>query len=158
PSEATCGDDENGVPRVTPRYYAGAPVAGTLLRRAMSRRRFLVYARRDTTTNRAPMAAVLKSLLAVAVVGPSLMAGAQTASTTYRVGWLSHGNAPSQADASVGEFRLALKELGYVEGRNIVIESRYAGDTVDRLNQLAGELVALKADVIVTSGEAAALA
>ena len=49
-------------------------------------------------------------------------------------------------------FRQGLRELGYVEGKNIVIEWRYAEGKVDRLSALAAELVRLKVDVIVTAG------
>ena len=51
-------------------------------------------------------------------------------------------------------FRQGLRELGYVEGKNIVIESRYADGKLDRLPALAAELVRLKVDVIVTGGRA----
>jgi putative ABC transport system substrate-binding protein len=71
-----------------------------------------------------------------------------------RIGWLgdSAGTAPHQA------FLRGLHELGYVEGRNIVIEYRYAEGRLERLPALAAELVALKVDVIVGSGVSAALA
>ena len=49
-------------------------------------------------------------------------------------------------------FRQGLRELGYVEGKNIGIEWRYAEGNFDRLPALAAELVRLKVDVIVTSG------
>ena len=49
-------------------------------------------------------------------------------------------------------FRQGLRELGYVEGKNIVIEYRYAEGKLDRLPALAAELVRLKVDVIVTAG------
>jgi ABC-type uncharacterized transport system substrate-binding protein len=51
-------------------------------------------------------------------------------------------------------FREGLRDLGYAEGRNIVIESRSADGKVDRLNELAADLVRLKVDVIVTRGPA----
>ena len=49
-------------------------------------------------------------------------------------------------------FRQGLRELGYVEGKNIVIECRYAEGKPDRLPALAAELVRLKVDIIVTGG------
>jgi putative ABC transport system substrate-binding protein len=52
-------------------------------------------------------------------------------------------------------FRQGLRELGYVEGKNIVMEYRYAEGKLDRLPALATELVRLKVDVIVTAGPAA---
>lgn len=57
--------------------------------------------------------------------------------------------------ARVEAFRLGLRELGYVEGENIVIEYRYADGQVDRLRDLAAELVRLKVDLIVTAGPSA---
>jgi putative ABC transport system substrate-binding protein len=52
-------------------------------------------------------------------------------------------------------FRQGLRDLGYVEGKNIIIEWRYAEAKPERLPALAAELVRLKVDVIVTGGEAA---
>ena len=59
------------------------------------------------------------------------------------------------ARARTEAFRQGLRELGYVEGKNIVIEWRQRGRKLDRLPALAGELVRLKVDVIVTGGSAA---
>ena len=66
------------------------------------------------------------------------------------IGYLG-GSGASRIDA----FRQGLRELGYVEGKNIVIEYRYSEGKLDRLNELAAELVRLKVDVIVTRGSAA---
>ena len=64
-----------------------------------------------------------------------------------RIGLLGNEeSAPWQA------FREALRELGYVEGRNVTIESRWSEGLTDRLPSLAMELVRLKPDVIVASG------
>jgi ABC-type uncharacterized transport system substrate-binding protein len=76
---------------------------------------------------------------------------AQPAPKIARIGFLS----PSSASAPriplrLGAFRQALRELGYVEGQNIIIESRWADGRYARLPQLAAELVRLKVDVIVT--------
>ena len=49
-------------------------------------------------------------------------------------------------------FALALRELGYIEGQNIATEYRYAEGKLDRLPELAAELVRLKVDVIVVAG------
>src|SRR5262249_38830403 len=71
-----------------------------------------------------------------------------------KVGYLS-GNSPSGISARSEAFRQGLRELGYVEGKNIVIEYRYAEGKLDRLPALATELVHLKVDVIVTTGSTA---
>ena len=54
--------------------------------------------------------------------------------------------------ARVEAIRLALRELGYIEGQNIAIEYRYAEGKRDRLPELAAELVRLKVDIIVVAG------
>jgi putative ABC transport system substrate-binding protein len=95
--------------------------------------------------------------VAVAVVGAPLATQAQTASKVYRIGWLGSGSAPSGNDAA-RDFQQGLLDLGYVVGRNVVIEFRYADGNVDRLVEMASELARLPVEVIVTSGEAAALA
>ena len=80
-------------------------------------------------------------------------APAQTQQTTKipRIGLLI-AVSPSAAAARTEAFRQGLRELGYMEGKNIVIESRYAEGKLDRLPALAAELVRLKMDVIVTAG------
>src|SRR5437867_4095832 len=67
-----------------------------------------------------------------------------------RIGYLS-GTSLSNA-ARTEAFRQGLRELGYVEGKNISIEYRYSEGKRDRLPALAAELVRLKVDVIVTGG------
>ena len=77
----------------------------------------------------------------------------EPASRGYRVGWLQL-LAPS---ALIG-FRRGLRELSWIEGRNIFIEERFASNQPDRLAALAAELVELKVDLIVTESTLAALA
>jgi ABC-type uncharacterized transport system substrate-binding protein len=89
---------------------------------------------------------LLVVLLAVAVV-----ADAQQAAKTPRIGYLG-GPSLSSMSARTEAFRQGLRELGYVEGKNIVMEYRYAEGKLDRLPALAAELVRLKVDVIVTGG------
>src|SRR5437016_1937284 len=67
-----------------------------------------------------------------------------------RIGWLLIEAIPS----NLATFRQALKELGYVEGENLVIEERYAG-TADRFAEMAADLVRRKVDIIVTTGTVA---
>jgi putative ABC transport system substrate-binding protein len=86
---------------------------------------------------------------AVLLAAP-LAAEAQQAATVVRIGFLSTNLAASPHRPEA--FRQGLRDLGYVEGRNLVIEYRDAEGKVDRLPALAAELVALKVDVIVTDG------
>ena len=77
-------------------------------------------------------------------------AEAQQPKKVPRIGFLS-GVSPSTVSARVEAFRQGLRELGYVEGKNIVIEWRYAEGKLDRLPALAAELVRLKVDVIASA-------
>src|ERR1043165_1217188 len=70
-----------------------------------------------------------------------------------RVGYLSGGSL-SNLGGRIEAFRQGLRELGYVEGKNIVIEWREAQGNFDRVRELADELVGLKMDVIVSPGPA----
>jgi len=78
-------------------------------------------------------------------------AGAQQQTKIPRIGLLYAGT-PSTQFARVEAFRQGLRELGYVEGKNIIIEYRYAEGKLDRLPALLAELVRLKVAVIVTGG------
>jgi putative ABC transport system substrate-binding protein len=70
-----------------------------------------------------------------------------------RIGYLVPAS-PSAIAARTEAFRQGLRELGYVEGKNIIIEYRYAEGKLDRLRELAAEIVRLKVDVIVTTSSA----
>jgi putative tryptophan/tyrosine transport system substrate-binding protein len=83
-----------------------------------------------------------------------LGARAQQGEKVYKIGVLSAGSQTPATPAVVE----ALRELGYVEGKNLIFEHRYAEDRLDRLPQLAAELVSLKVDVIMTAGTLAPLA
>jgi len=78
-------------------------------------------------------------------------ATAQQAKKVARIGFLS-ASSLSVISARVEAFRQGLRELGYVEGKNIVIEWRWAEGKFDRLPDLAAELVRFKVEVIVTGG------
>jgi len=78
------------------------------------------------------------------------VAEAQQQKKIPRIGFLAI-NSVSASAPSVEAFRLGLRQLGYVEGQNILIEWRYADGRSDRLPDLAAELVRIKIDVIVTS-------
>jgi len=95
----------------------------------------------------------------IATVGGSILAaplGAQ-AGKVHRIGVLEVLEAASNV-ANLSAFRQRLRELGYVEGQNLVIEYRSADGRAERFPDLAIELVELKTEVIVTNGDSAALA
>jgi putative ABC transport system substrate-binding protein len=81
----------------------------------------------------------------------SVSAQAQQAGKIPRIGYLAASSLSAQS-ARIEAFRQGLRELGYVEGKNIVIEYRSAEEKLDRLPALAAELVRLKVDIIVTAG------
>src|SRR5215471_16588700 len=78
------------------------------------------------------------------------LAEAQQPKKIYRIGYLSNADAATDSARAEG-IRLALRELGYIEGQNIVIEYRFAEGKVDRAPELAAELVRLKVDIIVVA-------
>jgi putative ABC transport system substrate-binding protein len=91
---------------------------------------------------------------ALALPRPSL--GQPRPAKLARLGYLAAESAPDSAER-VEAFRAGLSELGYVEGRDIHIEWRWADGDYERLPALAGELVRLKVDVLVTAGTKATL-
>jgi putative tryptophan/tyrosine transport system substrate-binding protein len=97
----------------------------------------------------------LLTSLAGALAAP-LVVGAQQAAKIARIGWLAGNRAASPHLPEA--FRQGLRDLGYVESGNVVIEYRDAEGKFERLPALAAELVALKVDVIVAGGTPQALA
>jgi putative tryptophan/tyrosine transport system substrate-binding protein len=89
--------------------------------------------------------------LGVLLVALSVPAQAQQPTKIPRIGYLGGTSLAARAAA----FQQGLRELGYVEGKNIVIEYRYTEGRVDRYPALAAELVRLKVDVIVSAGSTA---
>src|SRR5215510_4851494 len=83
---------------------------------------------------------------------------AQEAGRVPRIGILSPGSSAFPESARYDSFRQGLRELGYIEGKNIYIEIRYAEGKQDRLSDIATELVKLKVDVIVTATRPGVLA
>jgi putative tryptophan/tyrosine transport system substrate-binding protein len=81
----------------------------------------------------------------------SFPAEAQQPKKAPRIGYLSVYD-PTTESTRIETFRRALRELGYIEGENILIEYRYAEGKRERYPELAAELVRLKVDVIVLSG------
>src|SRR4030095_3059885 len=94
---------------------------------------------------------ILFWLLATVFLTTALPAMAQQTTKIPRIGYLTAGSLSAQS-ARIKAFRQGLSELGYVEGKNIVIEWRSAERKLDRLHALAAELVRLRVDVIVTAG------
>ena len=92
---------------------------------------------------------------AAGLLAAPLAAGGQQAAKIARLGWL--GAHPGASGLPREAFLQGLRDLGYVEGRNFVIEYRDAEGKFERLPALAAELVALKVDVIVVGGTVAAL-
>ena len=84
-------------------------------------------------------------------------AHAQDATKTLHIGWLAPGTAASQT-AILDVLRKGLRDIGYVEGKNLVIETRWGDGSFDRVPQLAKELAALKVVAIVTAFTATAIA
>ena len=91
-------------------------------------------------------------MLPLAFLAAPLGARAQEAGRLARIGVLFGGSPP---DPFVEAFKQGLRELGYVEGRHVSIEYRFAEGRSDRLPDLAAELVRLKVDVIVAASQAA---
>jgi len=101
------------------------------------------------------------ALLALVVAAAPIPVDAQQPGKVARIGWLAFGSSSLEPRSREmqGHFRQGLRELGWIEGQNLVIEYRYAEGRAERFPDLAAELVRLQVDVIVTSsGEPAILA
>jgi putative tryptophan/tyrosine transport system substrate-binding protein len=90
-------------------------------------------------------------LLVVLILGLGVPATAQQ--KIPRIGFLN-ASSPRAVGARVEAFRRGLRELGYVDGENLIIEYRHAEGRQERLKELADELVGLKVAVIVAGGTA----
>jgi putative ABC transport system substrate-binding protein len=92
-------------------------------------------------------------VIAGGLLAEPLASEAQQVGRMYRIGYLFEGAPPDQTPTPRSPLRAleeTLRELGYVEGRNLVVERRFAAFKYDRLPDLAAELVRLKPDLIVT--------
>jgi putative ABC transport system substrate-binding protein len=107
-------------------------------------------------TRREFIALIGGAAAASAIVALPRNLSAQGPAKSVRIGWLT-----AQREASLTPFLAALRaafaDLGYVEGRNLVIEYRYGDDDLERVPTLAAELVRLRVDVILAQGAAVAL-
>jgi len=88
--------------------------------------------------------------MGLCLLAPSRISNAQTPGRVARVGWIAGGPGPLPTPEYLEAFRAGLRDKGWVEGRNLVIEARW-GDR-DRARALAAELIRLKVDVIVAQG------
>ena len=93
--------------------------------------------------------------LTLSLLAMVLSAMAQPTGKVPRIGRLNANSPPVGPDPLLEAFRQGLRDLGYVEGQNILIESRYAESQEDRLPALAAELVRLPVDVLVAAGTTA---
>jgi len=89
-------------------------------------------------------------ILTLGLLAKALLADAQESGKVYRIVLIRPGSPP---DPYVAAFRQGLRELGYIEGKNIALEYRWVEGRSERLPLLAAELMHLKVDVIVTQGE-----
>src|SRR5436190_3339405 len=95
-------------------------------------------------------AGVLSILFVVALLAVAVIADAQQPKKVPRIRYLSGAGDPSNPGPNVDAFRRGLQELGYIEGKNILVEYRYIEGKRDRVPSLVAELVQLKVDVLVS--------
>src|SRR5215475_12371179 len=105
------------------------------------------------------MRRVMKKAVALSILGTVILfaitaiAEGQQPAKVRRIGYLGLSIPPTNPER-FDAFRQGLRQLGYTEGKDIVFEIRNADGKLDRLNELAAELVSLRVDVIVTRGPA----
>ena len=92
------------------------------------------------------------SVIAFVLVVAVAVAAAQQPKKVPRIGYLSNGDPATESTRSEG-VRLALRERGHIEGQNIATEYRFAEGKIDRYPELLAELVRLKVDIILVSGD-----
>jgi putative ABC transport system substrate-binding protein len=90
--------------------------------------------------------------LALGLLVLPLTAEAQPTMRVYRIGWLSAGPSPPMPTVQMQAFQQGLRDLGYVEGQNLVMAYRYGEGKAERLREVAAELVQLPVDVLVAVG------
>jgi putative ABC transport system substrate-binding protein len=100
---------------------------------------------------------ILVCLLATILLATVCLAEAQQPTKIPRIGFLGNSTAALEANL-IGPFREGLRDLGYVEGKNIVVEWRWAEGKYERFPVLIAELIASKVDLIVTAGTPATIA
>jgi putative tryptophan/tyrosine transport system substrate-binding protein len=90
--------------------------------------------------------------LALGLLVLPFTAEAQQVMRVYRIGWLSAGPPPPEPTLGRQAFQRGLRDLGYIEGQNLVMEYRYGEGKAERLREVAAELVRLPVDVMVAVG------
>ena len=100
---------------------------------------------------------MILSLVPTILLASVFVVHAQQPARQRRIGFLGNSNATLEANL-LGPFKEGLRELGYLEGRNIEIEYRWAEGKYERFPNLIAELIALHVDLIVTAGTPASLA
>jgi putative ABC transport system substrate-binding protein len=90
-----------------------------------------------------------------ALLAAPLIAHAQPQGKIWRVGWLAAGARPESIEVLLNSFVRGMRDLGYVESKNLVMEWRFAGGNVERLQELAAELVRLKVDALMSGSSQA---
>jgi putative tryptophan/tyrosine transport system substrate-binding protein len=110
---------------------------------------------KNTRENRMSRKVFVFVWLLLAVFLPAVLAGAQQAKKVPRIGYLSTNGTPSRPPPFVEAFRQGLRELGYVEGKNILVEYRYAEGKLERVPGLVTELVQLNVEALVVGTQTA---
>ena len=100
---------------------------------------------------------IIVGLLATVLLTSASLADAEQTKKIPRIGWLA-GNLPYTQTPRLEVLRRGLRELGYIEGKDVMIEARYNQGKLDQLPELAAELVRLNVDLIVAVGTQAAQA
>jgi putative tryptophan/tyrosine transport system substrate-binding protein len=101
-----------------------------------------------------PSAFALIVMVALGTLAAPLTAGAQPANKVPRIGVL-YASTASSASQNVEAFKQGLRERGYVEGNNVIVERRFGDGKAERISELASELVRMKMDVIVAGTDTA---
>ena len=100
---------------------------------------------------------IIRLALCALLFAQSIPARAQQPKKIWRIGYLASSD-PATESSRAETIRLTLRERGYIEGKNIATEYRYAEGKSDRLPELAAELVRLKVDIIIAGGDSLILA
>src|SRR5262249_43045181 len=96
-------------------------------------------------------------LVTILLLAAGTFAEAQQTGKIFRIGFLT-GTRQAASNPNFEAFRQGLREFGYIEGKNIIIEYRGSADELGRIPDLAAELVGLEVDIIVTTGMPAVVA